>query len=314
MSWSLRILGTNAAVPASGRFPSAQVLDTSKGLYLIDCGEGTQMRLSERNIKRSRIQRVFITHLHGDHFFGLPGLITSYGLYGRKDPLTIHGPVGIQEILLKIVEVTNIHLSYDLIIEEHHARGPLTIVDNKKMTVTTVPLQHRIPTTGYIFREKVAPRSINSEAVGRFGIPYDAYHDLQQGADWISSDGRTISNAKLTYPGRDPDSYAYITDTSFFPQIREYLKGIKVLYHESTFLDDLREKAGKRGHSTAAQAAEIANRSGVKLLILGHFSSRYQDVSVFEQEASLQFDNVIAAREGMTITFDKYRDPGPLDN
>ena len=304
MSWSLRILGTNAAVPASGRFPSAQVLETSKGLYLIDCGEGTQMRLSDCSIKRSRIQRVFITHLHGDHFFGLPGLITSYGLYGRKDPLIIHGPEGIEEILLKIIEVTNIHLSYDLTVKEHQAERPLTIVDDRKMIVTTVPLRHRVPTTGYIFREKVAPRSINSKAVGRFGIPYDAYHDLQYGADWTSPDGRTVSNAELTYPGRDPDSYAYITDTAFFPEIIESLRGVKVLYHESTFLDDLREKAIRRGHSTAAQAAEIASRAGVNLLILGHFSSRYQDVSVFETEARQQFDNVIAAKEGMSVTFD----------
>ena len=304
MSWSLRILGTNAAVPASGRFPSAQVLETSKGLYLIDCGEGTQMRLSDCNIKRSRIQRVFITHLHGDHFFGLPGLITSYGLYGRKEPLIIHGPEGIEEILLKIIEVTNIHLSYDLIVKEHQALRSLTIVDDTKITVTTVPLRHRVPTTGYIFREKVAPRSINSDAVGRFGIPYDAYHDLQHGADWTSPDGRTVSNAELTYPGRDPDSYAYITDTAFFSEIVESLRGVKVLYHESTFLDDLREKAVKRGHSTAAQAAEIARRAGVNLLILGHFSSRYQDVSVFETEAMQQFDNVVAAKEGMSVSFD----------
>ncbi len=306
MSWSLRILGTNAAVPASGRFPSAQVLDTSGSLFLIDCGEGTQMRLSDWNIRRSRIQRVFITHLHGDHFFGLPGLITSYGLYGRKDRLIIHGPEGIREILAKIVEVTNIYLSYDLIIEEHHAQGPLTIVDDEKLEVTTVPLLHRVPTTGYVFREKVLPRSINSEAVGRYGIPYDAYHDLQLGADWISPDGRTVSNVELTHPGREPDSYAYITDTAFFPEIIENLKGIRVLYHESTFLDDLRDKAGTRGHSTALQAAEIAVLSGVDLLILGHFSSRYQDVSVFEKEASTQFDKVIAAREGMSIAFDKY--------
>lgn len=308
MSWSLRILGTNAAVPASGRFPSAQILDTTKGLYLIDCGEGTQMRLSDCNIKRSRIQRVFITHLHGDHFFGLPGLITSYGLYGRRDPLTIHGPVGIQEILFKIVEVTNIHLSYDLIVKEHDAGRSKTIVDDNKVIVTTVPLQHRVPTTGYVFREKVAPRSINGEAVGRLAIPYETYHDLQQGADWISPDGRTFSNAELTHPGREPDSYAYITDTAFSPKIIENLKDVKVLYHESTFLDNLREKASKRGHSTAAQAAEIASRSDVNLLILGHFSSRYQDVSVFETEALLHFDNVIAAREGMCVSFDKYQD------
>ena len=305
MSWSLRILGTNAAVPANGRFPSAQVLDTLHALFLIDCGEGTQMRLSDYHVKRSRIQRIFISHLHGDHFFGLPGLITSYGLFGRKDPLVIHGPYGIHDILVKVIEVTNINLNYDLIIEEHDSSAPAVIVEDQYLCVSTIPLKHRVPTTGYIFREKVMPRSINRDGVQKFEIPFQDFEDLQHGKDWKSPDGRIISNSLLTHPGRMPCSFAYCSDTAYFPEIIEHVKDVSVLYHESTFLDDLREKAERRGHATAMQAAEVAEKANAKLLILGHFSSRYQDVSVFEKEASRYFPNVIAAREGMTIELDQ---------
>lgn len=305
MSWYLKILGTNAAVPISDRYPASQALCTPAGVYLIDCGEGTQSRMAQYGVKRSRINHIFISHLHGDHVFGLPGLLTSYQLYQRKQCLHIFGPPGIAKLITTILEVTKTHLSYELQIHEHDVMVSETILEAKAITVKTLPLDHRIPCCGFLFIEKAAKRRINPLATEKHGVPYHSYASLQDGFDFENTGGHVIPNAELTLPGRKPLSFAYCSDTRYSLSLVEYIKGVDLLYHEATFLSELSSKATQTGHSTAEQAARIAKSADVGTLLMGHFSSRYSDTGAFEAEAGRIFTNSIAAHEGMEIAVRK---------
>ncbi len=302
MEWTLQILGCNSAVPTPDRYPSSQVLDTGRQMFLIDCGEGTQIRMSTFKVKRSRIDHIFISHLHGDHVFGLPGIITSYNLYARRGPLHVYGPHGIREFLEGVIASTRIRLGFELIICEHGADSSQTIFEDPYCRVSTIPLIHRVPTTGYLFTEKVSPRRLVPSALESMQVPRTGYAALQAGEDLLLGDGSVLKNALVTRAGRTPLSYAYCSDTAFSPSIAHQVKDVTTLYHEATFLNDLADQARARGHSTAGQAAMIAREAGAGQLILGHFSSRYIELDAFLHEAREIFQNTLIAEEGKVYT------------
>lgn len=304
MGWSLHILGTNAAVPVLNRHPSAQALQTDNEIFLIDCGEATQTRLTEYHIRRSRINHIFISHMHGDHIFGLPGLITSYNLFGRKEPIHVYGPPGLRHFIETINEITGIRLHFDLRIREHPADVSSKILETEHVRVYSLPLDHRVPTTGYLFKEKVAKRRIDSTAVARYAVPYDQMFSLKNGQDWQQPDGTTVPNELLTLPGRQALSFAYCSDTRYAPSIIPRIRNVYLLYHEATFGKDLADEAHKRGHSTSVEAAQIAREANVKQLVIGHFSTRYKDRSELLLEAQCYFPNTILAKEGLVIPID----------
>lgn len=301
MPWRLHILGTNAAVPMLDRHPSAQALDTSDEIFLIDCGEGTQSRLSEYRIRRSRIHHIFISHLHGDHIFGLPGLITSLNLFGRTDPLYLYGPPGLQNFMEIMLDTTGINLHFSLNIHEHDTAQPKMILKTRSVIVKTLPLDHRIPTAGFLFRERVSLRRINKEALDNYQVPFRVIESLKEGYDWLREDGTIIPNAELTLPGREPISFAYCSDTRYYPSLIPMIRGTQLLYHEATFGQDLAQEATKRGHSTSVEAALLAKSAGVKQLVIGHFSARYRDTSILLSEAKSKFENTVLAKEGLTL-------------
>ncbi len=301
MPWNLHILGSNAALPIRGRFPSAQVLHTGRDLFLLDCGEGTQMRLLYTDVRWSRISRIFISHLHGDHIFGLPGLITTFNLLGRKDKLYLHGPLGLDAFVQSMLASTGVSLQFDLKICEHEASASRLICRTKFVEVETIPLRHRIPTTGYLFREQVHPRRILPERIKVFGVPHQALRNLQQGADWTSPEGQLISNDQLTVEGRKAISFAYCTDTAYAPEIVDLVKGVTLLFHEATFTSSYTQEAHARGHSTAAEAARIALQADAETLLIGHFSARNKDITELLNEALDIFRPTLLALEGSVI-------------
>lgn len=302
MSWQVTVLGTNSAVPTPQRSPSAQVLATEHLSILIDCGEGTQVRMTSFGIKRSRIDHILITHLHGDHVFGLPGLLTSYNLFRRERKLSVYGPKGLRAFVTHNLEMIGTRMNYDLEIIEHNAADPKRIYQDQHLEIRTIPLSHRVPTTGYLFREKIPPRKIMSEKVTAHNIPYTAMRSLQQGEDWVAADGITIPNEQLTIANRAARSFAYCSDTAYKEDIIDQLQSIDLLYHEATFLHELEKEAVKRMHSTAKQAAIIAKKAGVKKLMIGHFSTRYKDPKPLLEEAKQTFEPTILAEEGLTVS------------
>jgi ribonuclease Z len=304
MGFTLTILGCSSATPRLEARPTAQHLKMREKNFLIDCGEGTQIELKRRGIKPNRIDHIFISHLHGDHFFGLPGLISSFHLLDRGKPLHIYAPSGLHEILRTTFRHTNTWLSYA--IEFHPLRfdEPERIYEDDKLSVTSVPLQHSIASCGFVFREKPHPRKLKIEEVQRRGIPVYAYHRIKQGADWENDNGESVSNSLLTVDGKKARSYAFCSDTSFQPSIVESIFGVDYLYHESTFLESDKALAKKTKHSTAKEAAEIARLAEVENLVLGHFSARYKDISAFRKEAEEIFNTVELAFDGKRIELD----------
>ncbi len=298
------ILGSNAAVPVRNRFPSAQVLTTDHSSYLIDCGEGTQMQMIKYNVRPSRISHIFISHLHGDHIFGLPGLITSYSLYRRTSTLYLYGPKGIEEFIDSSLKCVDSTLSFQLKIMEHNAESSQVILNTDHIRVTTLPLDHRVPTSGFLFEEVLPKRRMKKNVVEEYQIPFEVIDDLRNGLDFFTADGRVIRNEVLTRPGRKPHSFAYCSDTGFYPALVPRILNVELLYHEATFAHDLRDKANARKHSTAHQAANIAKAANAGYLLIGHFSSRYKELSPLLSEARSIFPHSILAVEGLFIYFD----------
>lgn len=293
---ALTILGSNSAIPAHGRNPTSQVLQTTAENYLIDCGEGTQQQLIKYKIKTSRINHIFISHLHGDHYFGLIGLLTSMGLMSRSNDLHLYAPADLLKIIQLQLDVADTQLPYTLHFHPLLAEGQ--ILSDSKMTVQCFKVNHRIECWGFLFREKKNPRSIDPERVKAYEIPAAFYEALQKGEDYINKKGTIIPNDDLTVAAVAAKSYAYCADTLFDEAIIEKVKGVDLLYHETTYLKDLHERAKERYHSTTEQAATIALRSGVKKLIIGHFSSKYDSLDCFLEEACCVFENTQLATEG----------------
>ncbi len=302
MQFSITLLGTSSAVPQPGRFTSAQVLHAHERLYLIDCGEGTQMRMSDFQVRRSKIDQIFISHLHGDHFFGLIGLLTSYALYDRKEPIDIFSPSGLEEIV-KAMSLPQGGGGFPFPLRFHivdTAKHQL-IFEDKILRVYSLPLAHRIPTSGYLFVEKERPRSIRPEKIKEYDIPYKKIPGIKQGADLELPGGQVIPNAELTTEPPTPRSYAYCSDTRFKKDIVPMIEGVDVLYHEATFMQSELQNAIETMHSTASEAAAIAKQAGARKLVLGHFSTRYKDIQPLLNEARAVFPDTLAGFDGMTV-------------
>lgn len=294
---SVTILGANSAVPTKNRFSSAQLLEFEKGSYLIDCGEGAQIQLSKFSKKVSRLKAIFISHLHGDHILGLPGLLNSMALSGRDKSITIFSPVGLRKYVECYLEMSHSHVSFPIEYVEFDQIIEDVIYADENVKVTRFPLKHRIPTTGYRFDQNQSSYTIDSEKIKDLNKDYDLIKGLKQGMN-LMREGSLISFVDFTSPKCKPVSYAYCSDTIYLESVVKNIEEVDLLYHEATYLEDMAHLAAERGHSTAKEAAQIAKQAKVGKLILGHYSSRYLSLEKFVDEASEIFKNVDIAVDG----------------
>jgi ribonuclease Z len=299
----LTILGCYSATPRTNTNPTSQVLDIQNHLFLIDCGEGTQVELRRNKIKFARIKHIFISHLHGDHFFGLVGLISTFRLLTREADLHIYGPKGLKDIITLQMKLTESWTNYQLIFHELTSKDSQCIFEDDKVEVHTIPLNHRVYTNGFLFKEKESERKLNVTAAENEHINVAYYRKLKQGFDVLNEEGKLIKNELVTSDGKKPLSYAFCSDTMYDEAIIPIIKNVDVLYHESTFLDKNKKLAEPTKHSTAKQAATIAKKANVKRLILGHYSTRYNGINEFKVEANTVFDNVELAEDGKVFEF-----------
>ena len=297
--FGVTILGNNSALPAYDRHPTAQVVSIQDQSILIDCGEATQIQMSRYKVKRSKINHIFISHLHGDHYFGLIGLITSMGLLGRTTDLHLFSPPGLKEIIDMQLAVVNSSIPYPLHFHTIVEAG--TLVENPKFKVICFPTQHRIPCYGFAVSENKAPRKINKEKVIAAEIPFSYYDELKKGHDYETKTGAVISNARVTDPASPNKKYVYTADTVFDLGLVEHAMDANLLYHEATYLQDQTQKAAERFHATTTQAATIASEAKVKRLLIGHFSSKYESIESHVEEARSVFANSYLAEEGVTF-------------
>jgi ribonuclease Z len=300
----LTILGCYAATPRTLTNPTSQVLEIRNRMFLIDCGEGTQVQLRKNKIRFSKINHIFISHLHGDHFYGLVGLISTFMLLNRQTDLHIHGPKGIKEIILLQLKYSNSYTGYNLYFHELTSNESEIVYEDEKVIVKTIPLKHRIYTNGFLFQEKIGDRKLNVEAVQNYNIETCYYQNIKNGKDIVLDNGTIIPNTKLTFDPIPPKSYAYCSDTMYNEAILPIIKDADILYHETTFLETEADKAEKTMHSTAKEAAIIAQKANVKCLLLGHYSTRYSNIELFKEEAQTIFENVELTDDGKTFDFD----------
>lgn len=294
---AVTILGNNSALPAFDRHPTAQVVTLNEHLFLVDCGEGTQMQIAKYRIRRSRIHNIFISHLHGDHYFGLMGIITSMGLLGRDHDLHLYAPGPLKDIIDLQLQAGSTILPFNL---HFHPLEEGIIMSAEKFEVTCFKVFHRIDCWGFIFKEIKPPRKLDGEKLKEFHIPPFFYEQLRWGRDYTSTDGVIIKNELVTEPAVRGRSYAYAADTIFHEAIACHVRGVDTLYHEATYLHALEDRATKRFHCTTVQAATIAKKAEVHRLLIGHFSSKYDSLDLFEQEAREVFPNTDLALEGVT--------------
>lgn len=299
----LTILGCYAATPRTITNPTSQLLEIKNKMFLIDCGEGTQVQLRKNKIKFSKINQVFISHLHGDHFFGLIGLISTFSLLGRTTDLHIYGPKGIKEIIILQLRLSNSWTNYGLFFHELESNESEVVFEDDKVLVKTIPLKHRVYTNGFLFQEKAGERKLNMDAVQNYEIESCYYQKIKNGKDITLEDGRIISNAELTFDPIAPKSYAFCSDTVYHEAILPVIENVDVLYHESTFLESEQNLAEKTLHSTAKEAARIALKAKAKQLILGHYSTRYESIELFREEAKTVFQEVLLAEDGISFEF-----------
>lgn len=299
----LTILGCYAATPRTFTNPTAQILEIKNRLFLIDCGEGSQVQLRKNKIRFSKINHIFISHLHGDHFFGLIGLVSTFTLLNRNKDLHIYGPKGIKEIIKLQLRLANSWTNYELHFHELESNESEIVLEDEKVIVRTIPLKHRIYTNGFLFEEKTDKRKLNTDAVQNYEIDRCYFQNIKNGKDITLEDGRVIENAQLTFDPKPPLRYAFCSDTRYSEAVIPLIKGVDVLYHESTFLESEEELAGKTMHSTAKEAATIALKAQVKQLILGHYSTRYEKISLFKEEAETIFPEVWLAEDGRSFDF-----------
>lgn len=299
----INILGCFAATPRTFNNPTSQVLEISNRLFLIDCGEGTQVQLRKHKIKFTKINHIFISHLHGDHCFGLIGVITTFAMLGRETDLHVYGPVGIKELITTQLRISGSYISYTLHFHELNAKHSETIFEDNKIIVKTIPLKHRVYANGYLFVEKTKERKLNMTIIEQNNIETCYYQNLKNGKDYISEDGYVIPNESLTLPPPPSQSYAFCSDTIYKEDIVEVIKNVDVLYHESTFLEKDHQYTEKTMHCTAKQAAKIASLANAKHLILGHFSTRYESIVPFLEEAKEIFENSHLANDGKVFEF-----------
>ncbi|MDA9183151.1 ribonuclease Z [Flavobacteriaceae bacterium] len=297
----LTILGCHSATPRENKHTTSQLLEVGGNLFLIDCGEGTQIQLRKSKVKFSRIQHIFISHLHGDHFYGLIGLISTFRLLGRTAMLHIYGPKGIKEIITLQLKLAKSWTDYPLHFHELEQDSSQVVFEDETVRVETLPLDHRIYTNGFLFTTQASKRKMNVDAIKDFDLLPFHFKQLQQGADVTLEDGRILENEVYTLPPSKSKKYAYCSDTAYFEPLVPGIKEVDLLYHEATFLEKNSDLAANTKHSTAKQAAQIAKMANVKQLMLGHFSNRYPNKEDFITEASDTFQNVILAEDLKTF-------------
>jgi len=301
VTFSVTILGSSSALPTSTRFPSAHVLNAHERLFLIDCAEGTQMQLRRLHIKMSKINHIFISHLHGDHTLGLVGLISTFNLVGRKSDLHIYANAKLEENLTYNLNFFIEELTFKLIFHAVEQNKHQVIYDDGKIVVESLPLRHRVPATGFLFREKRGLPNIRKELIEKYSLSLAEISSIKNGSDLTLPDGQLIPNNDFTYYSSETRAYAYCSDTLYSERLVGLIRNVDLLYHEATFANDDIKLAKLTGHSTAGQAATIASKSGATKLIIGHFSSRYKNVDLILKEAKEIFENTIAAEDGQVI-------------
>lgn len=297
----VHILGCGSALPTLKHFSSAQVVEVRGKCFMVDCGEGTQIQLRRSGVNFNKVIAVFITHLHGDHCFGLIGMISTFGLLGRTAPLHVYAHKNLRQMLQQQMDMFCFSLGYEVVFHEVDTSTRSIVYEDKSVTIESVPLNHRMPCCGYIFREKEGLAHIRREMIDAYGIPVSQIQNIKLGADWTTADGEKIANDRLTIPADEPRSYAYISDTAYMPSLADELKNVNLLYHEATYASDNVENARKYNHSTAAEAAMVARDAGVGQLMLGHYSSRYTDETVLLHEAQEIFPNTILSDENLVV-------------
>ncbi len=295
--FELHILGCGSALPTTRHFSTSQVLNIRDKLFMIDCGEGAQLQFRKSRLKFSRLTHIFISHLHGDHCFGLLGLISTLNLLGRTAELHIHSPKGLEELMAPMLAFFNRQMTYRVLFHEFDTKEPSLIYEDRSLTVTTIPLCHRMPCSGFLFAEKQSLNHIVREMVDFYQVPVYELNRIKNGADYVTPEGEVVPNSRLTRPAEPPRRYAYCSDTLFTPSIAEQIKGVDLLFHEATFANEDAPRAKETFHSTAAQAGEMARNAGVKKLVIGHFSARYEDESLLLREASAVFPDTVLAKE-----------------
>lgn len=299
--FEVHILGCGSALPTTRHLATSQVINIREKLFMIDCGEGAQVQLRKSRLKFSRLNHIFISHLHGDHCFGLMGLISTFGMLERTANLHIHCHADLQRILEPQIEFFCKGMPYNVVFELFNPGEQAVIYDDRSVSVETIPLRHRVPCCGFLFREKPTPNHIRRDMIDFYQIPTYLINRVKNGEDYVLEDGTVIPNARLTIPSDPPRSYAYCSDTCYLPRICEQIKGCDLLFHEATFADADAKRAKETFHTTAPQAAEIAKAAQVKKLVIGHYSARYEDESILLKEASEVFPQTILAQENLKI-------------
>ncbi|HCY82102.1 MAG TPA: ribonuclease Z [Xanthomarina gelatinilytica] len=299
----LTILGCHSATPRINTNPTSQVLEINNHIFLIDCGEGTQVELRRNKVKFNRIKHIFISHLHGDHYFGLIGLISTFRLLTRETELHIYAPKGLKELVTLQMKLANSWTNYQLIFHELTSHEPELIFEDEKVAVYTIPLDHRIYTNGFLFKEKPGLRKLDMNAAIEADIDMAYFNKLKQGFDVENNKGKLVKNETVTKDPPEPRSYAFCSDTAYNEKLVNNILGVTALYHESTFLEKHEKLTIPTKHSTAKQAASIAKQANVGTLILGHFSTRYDNLDLFKEEAQTVFKHVELAKDGKVFSF-----------
>ena len=289
--FKIHILGCGSALPTLQHYSSSQVVELRGKQFMIDCGEGTQMQLRRSRIRFTKLSAVFISHLHGDHCFGLIGMISTFGLLGRTAKLDVYAPVALEAMLNEQMRLFCHGLDYEVVFHAVDTTQQQVIYEDRSLTVESIPLEHRVPCCGFLFREKPTMPHIKRDMIDFYQIPVSQINNIKGGADWVTSDGEVIPNSRLVEPAEPARSYAYCSDTRYIPTLHERVKGVTALYHESTYGEDNMQHAEKYYHSTARQAAMVARDAQVGKLLLGHYSSRYEDENILLTEAKKVFDN-----------------------
>ena len=297
----VHILGCGSALPTAHHNPSSQVVEIRGKFFMVDCGEGTQAQVRRSHINFSKLQAVFISHIHGDHVFGLMGMISTFGLQGRTAPLHVYAPEGYEALFHAEMQMFCSTIDYEVIFHPVDTSVRQVIFEDRSLTVETIPLKHRMPCAGFLFKEKQGERHINPKALEFYNVPRSQINNLRAGLDWTSPEGEVIPNDKLTTPPDPVRSYAYCSDTRYMQSLGKDLSGVTMLYHEATYGEDMKDNAVKYMHSTAREAALTAKAAGAGKLLLGHYSQRYSDEKPLLNEAKQVFENTLLSNEGMTI-------------
>lgn len=298
MPFELTILGSSSALPTSERYPTAQVLNVLGRFFLIDCGEGTQIQIRRQKLSFSKIKHIFISHLHGDHYYGLIGLISTMNLLGIKGDLHIYSPSELKNLIQPQLDFIKGEMTVNLVFHPLNFKKTQLIFSDKRVEVFSFPVKHSIPTCGFLFREIEKSRNIRKEAIQEYKIPIARMREIKDGADFVTQSGEIVPNDSLTFALPKPRSYAFCTDTMFHPPIADFIREVDLLYHEATFTEELADFARKTCHSTAKDAAKIAEMCNAKKLLIGHFSARFNNAKIFENEARTVFANTEAVKEG----------------